>query len=230
MKAAFEFSHSLHRQLDLYALAASAAGVGALALAHPAQAKIIYTPANTSIVNGTPLDLNHDHQADFRFATNTWHITSTFSFGLSVLAVGKNRIWGTSVYTCRTTCKRVGYASALGAGARIGPNKKKLQRGNDRMGRWMQGIPGSTFSGGPWAKVQDGYLGLKFLIDGKAHYGWARIHIKDTWKGGVTLTGYAYETIPNKAIIMGKTKGPDVITVQPDIARGSLGGLALGRK
>jgi hypothetical protein len=39
-----------------------------------------------------------------------------------------------------------------------------------------------------------------------------------------TLTGYAYETIPNKPIIAGKTKGPDVITVQP----GTLGHLAAG--
>jgi hypothetical protein len=38
------------------------------------------------------------------------------------------------------------------------------------------------------------------------------------------LSGYAYETIANKAIIAGKTKGPDVITVQP----GSLGRLAQG--
>jgi hypothetical protein len=38
------------------------------------------------------------------------------------------------------------------------------------------------------------------------------------------LTGYAYETIPNKPIIAGKTKGPDVFTVQP----GSLGHLARG--
>jgi len=34
-----------------------------------------------------------------------------------------------------------------------------------------------------------------------------------------TLTGYAYETIPNKAIIAGKTKGLHVVTVQPDTAR-----------
>jgi hypothetical protein len=30
-----------------------------------------------------------------------------------------------------------------------------------------------------------------------------------------TRTGYAYETIPNKPIITGKTKGPDVITLDP---------------
>jgi hypothetical protein len=38
------------------------------------------------------------------------------------------------------------------------------------------------------------------------------------------LTGYAYETVPNKAIIAGKTKGAGVITFQP----GSLGQLARG--
>ena len=40
----------------------------------------------------------------------------------------------------------------------------------------------------------------------------------------LTLTGYAYETVPNKPIIAGKTKGPDVITAQP----GGLGRLAQG--
>jgi hypothetical protein len=38
------------------------------------------------------------------------------------------------------------------------------------------------------------------------------------------LTGYAYETIPNKAIVTGKTKGRDVITVRP----ASLGHSAAG--
>jgi hypothetical protein len=41
-----------------------------------------------------------------------------------------------------------------------------------------------------------------------------------------TSTGYAYESVPNKPIVAGKTKGPDVITVLP----GSLGQLAAGRK
>jgi hypothetical protein len=52
----------------------------------------------------------------------------------------------------------------------------------------------------------------------------------ENYKITATLTGYAYETVPNKPIIAGKTKGPDVITVQPDTAPGSLGRLALGRK
>jgi len=39
-----------------------------------------------------------------------------------------------------------------------------------------------------------------------------------------TLTGYAYDTIPGKRIVAGKTKGPDVITAQPT----TLGHLAAG--
>jgi hypothetical protein len=41
-----------------------------------------------------------------------------------------------------------------------------------------------------------------------------------------TLTGYAYETVPNKAIIAGQITGPDVITMQPE----TLGSLAHGRR
>jgi hypothetical protein len=40
-----ELCKSLHQQLNAYALVASAAGVGVLALAQPAKAKIVYTPA-----------------------------------------------------------------------------------------------------------------------------------------------------------------------------------------
>ena len=88
---------------------------------------------------------------------------------------------------------------------------------------------------GPWVGKGNGvgnrYLGLKFVIHGKVHYGWARLSVTlgHHWQYGdvsATLTGYAYETIPNKAIITGKTKGEDVIMFYPD----TLGDLAAGRK
>jgi len=66
---------------------------------------------------------------------------------------------------------------------------------------------------------------LRFKIHGKTHYGWARLSIPFAdYKFTATLTGYAYETVPNKPIIAGKTKGPDMVTVQPV----SLGHLATG--
>jgi hypothetical protein len=48
----------------------------------------------------------------------------------------------------------------------------------------------------------------KVFGQGKTHYGWARLSVK-AFFGAITatLTGYAYETIPNKSIIAGRTKG-----------------------
>jgi hypothetical protein len=77
------------------------------------------------------------------------------------------------------------------------------------------------------------YLGLKFTIKGKIHFGWARVKVDTGLQQRpflATLTGYAYETIPNKPIIAGETKGPDVVPVDPNTAPVSLGRLALGRK
>jgi len=67
---------------------------------------------------------------------------------------------------------------------------------------------GTTYFKGNWIDATNRYLGLKFTIKGKTHYGWARLTIPWLNVGfSVTLTGYAYETIPNKSIIAGKTHG-----------------------
>src|SRR5579864_3478767 len=66
-----QLSESLHKQLSAYALAASAAGVGMLALAQPAEARVIYTPAHhkiTIVHHHYKLDLNHDRVTDFAFS------------------------------------------------------------------------------------------------------------------------------------------------------------------
>ena len=64
---------------------------------------------------------------------------------------------------------------------------------------------------GKWLNVQDRYLGLKFLIHGKIHYGWARLKVScGSGKISAVLTVYAYETGVNKPIIVGKTKGPEI--------------------
>lgn len=79
--------------------------------------------------------------------------------------------------------------------------------------------------------VENRYLGLKFVIRGEVRYGWARFSVTlghqrqfDDVIG--TLTGYAYEAVPDKPITTGQISDTDVITVQP----ATLGGLALGRK
>jgi hypothetical protein len=52
---------------------------------------------------------------------------------------------------------------------------------------------------------------LKFEVGGQKHYGWAELSIALNKHGTITakIEGYAYETIPNKPIIAGKTSGPE---------------------
>jgi len=96
---------------------------------------------------------------------------------------------------------------------------------------------GHTSTFGPWDNVANRYLGLKFKIHGKTHHGWARLSIQ--WVNGsftATLTGYAYETIPNKPIIAGDKKAESSSVEQPNPAAltiptpkpASLGLLAMG--
>jgi hypothetical protein len=65
----------------------------------------------------------------------------------------------------------------------------------------------------PWLRVtKQAYLGLTFTIKGQVHYGWARLgYISAHHRPKAKLTGYAYETIPNKPIITGKTRGTDEV-------------------
>jgi hypothetical protein len=219
-RGAATLSESIHHQLDMYALAATAAGVGILALVQPAEAKIVYTPANKNIPycdwndKCFKLDLNHDGIADFRIP---FVVHGSYS-NLSVLPVShRNRIWG---YTSK---QGRGLASALSSGVSVGANAVKFKIDHYAMwGRFLRRATGTGSSWwGQWYGVQNKYLGLKFYIKGKVHYGWARLNFNGI---SAKLTGYAYETVGNKSIVTGKTKGPDVITVQP----ASLGHLAAG--
>jgi hypothetical protein len=97
-----------------------------------------------------------------------------------------------------------GDAAALRPGFVIGP-KRTFFPGTRIMMTYTSCPPGGSH--GPWHDVTGLYLGLKFIINGNVHYGWARFNVHLT-SGIHTLTGYAYETIPNKAIIAGKTSGP----------------------
>jgi len=227
-RASSRLSDSVHHQLSMYALAASAAGVGVVALSQPADAKIVYTPAHARIApNHTiPVDLNHDGKIDFNIK-DTWFSTTTVDEDIigSIAVIPARKGNGIAGYA-RSLHK---WASALPAGVRIGP-KSPFSSGRKVMVSGAIDIGTTTvgYCGGPWKNARHRYLGLKFTIQGKIHYGWARLSETCAKNGENTalLTGYAYETIPNKAIIAGETKGPDVITVDS----GSLGTLAAGRK
>jgi len=210
-------SDSVHHQLNMYALAASAAGVGAMALSCPSEAEIVYTPTHVVLGYGHhykyKLDLNHDGVTDLTIS-NTYSNDSVRFFSL-VAAQAAGGVEGI-----------IGYVSALQRGVQIGGREHFYGSGVMavmEVTHWRS----QTNWGGKWRNVHGRYLGIMFRIKDKPHYGWARLNVTGCRNGiTVALTGYAYETIPNKAIIAGKTKGPDVITVQP----ATLGRLALGRK
>lgn len=63
---------------------------------------------------------------------------------------------------------------------------------------------------GTWPSGASRYLGLQFSVNGEAHFGWARLTVTcENLHVIATLTGYAYETVANKAIVAGETKGAD---------------------
>ena len=181
----------------MYALAASAAGVSLLALAPPSEAKIVYTPTRHVIGNNGiyPLDLNHDGTIDFLIAVG---VSSFVANSLVAWEAYGNAVDATNHY-----------AAALRKGAPIGPRQIFTA---DSWGQFMAFYACNTetgcATGGRWVNVKNRYLGLRFEIKGKTHYGWARLSVTlHRQKITATLTGYAYETIPEKGILAGQTHG-----------------------
>lgn len=187
-----------------------------LALTQPADAKIVYTPTH-KLIEGRRgilnIDLNHDGIVDFQLQINSgsggvWLAAYAYASG--------GYVWESNAG-----------AAAFPAGVRIGErgvSGRPLKGGAFMEGAgcpaFMEDIGRGGTSCGPagnWLDVRHRYLGLTFDIKGKTHYGWARLNTSISEENDVhaLLTGYAYETVPNKPIITGKTKGTDVITVQP---------------
>jgi len=224
---------SLERQLNSYALMAGAAGVSVLASACSAEAKIIYTPAHVRLEANSRylLDVNNDGTRDFELFV----FGNRSSIHASSLQVAP--YYGNKVLDSRGQLR---FPRDLKAGFVIGPWAR-----NQFSSKGLMALI-ATYSGyivnytGLWANggkgVTNRYLGLQFQINGKNHHGWARLNV--SFSGSLhmleaTLTGYAYETIPGKAIIAGATEGPDDAEPTASLNTHSsgpatLGALALG--
>ncbi len=197
-------AHQLERRLLAYAAAASA---GLLSSALPSEAEIIYTPSNTPFavaqVNQGPalttLDLNNDGNPDFSFAMvsavrYSSGTISRFKYYLKVIPVlaGNQEVRGNRPPT----------ASAVPADATIGPQAKF----GSGLFMSIKSFNGAYRKSGTWQNVEYAYVGLKFLINGQVHYGWARV--KFPFAGGTkypSIYGYAYESTPNEPIVAGDT-------------------------
>lgn len=200
--------------------AAGAAGVGLLALATPAAAQIVYTPAHQTLMNESYLliDLNHDGVTDVDLTNEVNNNTSVLS--QSVFVAGARR--GDSVITSHTN-----NALALPAGAPIGSSQPFSLVGF-MADRWRAYL-GTHGSGGNWVHAKNRYLGIRFTIKGETHYGWARLDVDITANSIRTLlTGYAYNTVAGQKILAGQTSTTDATVEPPSLEPATLGRLALG--
>lgn len=226
---AAQLASAMEKKLLSYAALAAASGVAMLSLASSAEAKVVYTSTHQKLPLNTPfvLDVNGDGIPDFSFFAGTilGGARDTYTFNsdgtLTVAASAQSaEVWGAREAV-----------SALTAGVKIGGN------GKFAASHFIMGLVGATDGEppayyGPWApskgNVKNRYVGLKFVINGETHYGWARfnVQIRQPLKGNVQaiLTGYAYETVANAPIVAGKTSGAEEADTRP----ATLGQLAAG--
>jgi hypothetical protein len=198
---------NLEKNLLAYAAAASGALIG---LAQPAAAEIIYTPSNIPIAQGfaggaiTQFDINNDGVADFAFSNFSYF---THGLGAAYLKISPDQTANEIVGVLINGQNQV-TAAGLAAGVQVGSNAnfQSSPKGLDMAGIFL----GSTGQNdlGSWLTVETAYLGLKFVVNGEVHYGWARIKLVSPGAfSSASIYGYAYESVPNQAIITGQTSG-----------------------
>jgi hypothetical protein len=202
------------KRLLAYATVASA---GIAGCASDAKAEIVYTPTHNNINQDYYLDLNHDGIGDF-------HIHSYYLSGFASLNVIP-LVNGNKIAAVHHQCGVKGYQSTAAAplplGAVIGLNSP-FQASATCMVRAFE----SSAPTGPWLGKTDRYLGLEFYINGEKHFGWARLSVQSAFCFSCIgrIFGYAYETIPGKAIIAGDQGHSTEASAEPV----TLGALALG--
>jgi hypothetical protein len=230
----------LDKTLLAYAAAASAAGVSVLALVEPSPAEVVFTPTHKAITadHVLPLDLNNDGIPDFMFRDpflsapipQTCGGSSCFRYSGNLQVRGRrsNQVEGVNPFGLRM-------AKALPANSQVGPSAPFLSAGGTALMRSCLDSNDTYGGRGYWINSRNQFLGLKFMIDGQTHYGWARLStgVDKICKLKALLTGYAYETEPDTPILTGKISSdatgveqatPDDVMLEP----ASLGRLGQG--
>lgn len=222
--------NALNKKLVAYVAAATAAGVAILAVPDAA-AEIRYTPVHVLVASGAAywIDFNHDGMRDFGLRRRPIYSGSL----LQAIPgdTGVNEV-------VLAASGRSDSAAALMAGAAIGPNQKFASRTSYAYSGFAMAQVGSAVSGtffrGPWKDQINKYLGVKFFVNGEFHYGWVRMTVTHDLKL-TAVTGFAYETEPNKAIRAGNESGSNDESAGRPLPSGSeifepatLGMLAVG--
>jgi hypothetical protein len=225
-------SRNFDRQISLYSLATAAAGVGMLALASPAEGKVVVTTKTIHLPFNqlVSLDLNRDGVTDFQFNLSYELFACDGGSSLAMRIPTGNGVVGQMPFSGA-------YVSALARGARIGPSSTFVANSANVERSFVHYCSGSAThrSSGYWGgNPPNRYVGVKFMIHGATHFGWIRLTADLPARLGeppsATITAYAYETVANMPIKAGSApqaatspKTPMAKSVQP-----SLGMLALG--
>ena len=200
-----------------YALGA----VGVAALTPSANASIVYTKVNVTISEGViPIDLDQDGKIDFKLH-NYWAGTSS---SVQVITIKGN--------VSDSEAAVIGQKKDFFEDAIAVPLNYSIGSGISKT--FVNLKTNHAYIGGG---ITNEFLGLRFSINGQLHYGWARITTKahGFQFATIQLTGFAYETTSNTAILAGD-RGPgageaEVETVPgksaPSLAMLSLGALGL---
>jgi hypothetical protein len=110
-------------------------------------------------------------------------------------------------------------AATLLSGATIGPDQV-FAKANLRMATSHGAdIPSyyiySRTKKGAWDKLQNRFLGVRFVIEGTIHYGWIRMTVGSSGRPlWASITGYAYETVSDQTIKAGQMTEEPVLQRQ----------------
>jgi hypothetical protein len=211
----------------MYSIAAGAAGVSILALAQPADAEVVVTPKNLTVVPGAPvyIEMTGEGRADFELVAQSF-----FSRTLEVTPLPGGAVVGGSFLK---------WASRLGPGAIVGPLAPFTGGGVLLYRTHWYTLCASNYchtifvSSGYWgADGSTAYLGVKFPIAGRIHYGWIRLAVTNWYPVTAHITAYAYETEPDTPLLVPPVPSDetDNDTKQEDqnISKASVGGPSLG--
>ncbi len=204
-------SNHLKRQIAQYSVAATVAGVSVLALTTPAIGEVVVTKKTIPIPVGSAA---MPEPVGVSLANNG---VNDLLFSLTQDSMDPDRALFVAADGVASAGTFNPYATAMMRGAKIGPGITFESGGalvefsaTSNGYKFCRGYWNSNPAGGFRAcgNPKNKYLGVRFLLNGQTHYGWVRLTVAtNSDRNGppltATITGYAYETVPNTAIKAG---------------------------
>ncbi len=179
------------------------------ALVLPLAAEVVYTPVNVELpINGSyNLDLTRDGTTDFVLQSHLLQVYCQFGDGI---------VWYVTVQPGQSNGRVLSLGQnplALKIGASVSSGQS-YDSGSELMTEFAHGSCGDMVLGS-WLNLPDRFLGFQFQTQGsngpETHYGWAKVTVAGyldqhgNLQTMTLLSGFAYETVPGKAIAAGQT-------------------------